>query len=209
MKYSYANPSTLDYWPIATLVIAALTVFAVFAMARALWRYTNAPPPVPASICVCQVDQVGAVVNGYCTCPKPPPFDTGATPAAAVIDPVKFDDDPYYHKGATEDDPGWGGKMKPLDEDARRTLMTETAEWEIVFDPPPLPPVSRVVEDELGAWDPDAVDWLEPAEYWETVVHAVRLQPALLSEADRRDLAVQFRGATLSAANAVLTGSNA
>lgn len=65
------------------------------------------------------------------------------------------------HEGARID---WSpiaemGRQEPLTAELKAVLGTETGEWAVIFEEE----VSALVEDELGSWDPDTADWLQPA----------------------------------------------
>lgn len=124
--------------------------------------------------------------------------DRGELLAPPVPAPARL---PEPHDGATHE---WADLVsapemregRDLPAELKRVLLTPTDEHAIVYVPlerrtrkprksRPAAPVRTQVEDELGTWDPDAVDWSEPAIYYETSRDLFAEQVLTVPEADR------------------------
>lgn len=120
------------------------------------------------------------------------------TLSQTTIDLEVVEPSPVPHAGA---DDGWAAevtrmvrKHEPLTEEIKRALTTDTGAFDTVQLIAEQDAEERAgaedpawVEDELGYWDPDAVDWEEPALFREVAIEALRtgaLSPVNLSEVE-------------------------
>jgi hypothetical protein len=179
-----------DWAPIGTLVLTMVSVCLLLALGRWVWRTVTAPPPpmeYPPIIIPTVVD---------------PPAPTRPMPAAVHDQPATYTAT-VVHKALVA------------------AVGEETAEWRVVwtddgdeqvlaFDgalaPEDTTPLPALIEDELGAWDPDTVDWLEPATYLETVHICIRLGVVTLHEETQERLTASFKDQTMAALHGQLTG---
>lgn len=174
-----------DWAPIGTLVALALTVFVIIRIGVWAWRYVTAPvPPV-------NLDDLPFIPTVIVPAGHPLPVSMPVAPPAVVV-----------------------GTATVVERALVVALSYPTMEMPVVRTPVPEAVVvehlqpATLVEDELGVWDPDAVDWLAPAEYIETIQAVARLRNwNPLPEEKRQELAASFRQQTIAAIDAVLTGS--
>lgn len=216
--------------PVATLFISAVSIMVLVRFFTWIWQASRTTPPPDSSKAAESVP--------YWPAQRPAPV---LVPTAVTMPLVPVTQE-IAHVGAEE----WRAHelkpLVPLDDAAKAALMTETAEFVVVWDSEeqalvpvepaltliegdPYPdaedvvpdpyrsidyayPRLPVIEDELGAWDPNTVDWLEPATYVETLSWTVRTRPDLLDDAERRHLAYVIRREALILADAVITGGS-
>jgi len=188
----------IGWTPVVGLLLSAITAMVVVRVLLSLWRLR--PKPV-------RLNELREVVvptsRPYWPAQRPAPVLVGIPFAPPVV----------------EGTASVVARAVAVAEAPQRALVTDTAEFVIVWDdqagelvsdePLPTEPANlpALREDELGAWDPNTVDWLEPAVYVEALEFSIRRRPSMLSDTDRAYLAYALRREALVLADAVMTGA--